>query len=86
MRRTLWLGTGAALGAGGTLWARRRIERLATRLRPGSLAGEVSAGVGRSRRALTDRVHHAVESGRIQARRREDELWRDLRVSEGRAR
>jgi hypothetical protein len=83
IRRALWLGTGAAIGAGGTVWARRRVGRLATRLRPGSLAGEVTAGVDRHRRQLTGRVRGAVESGRFEARRREDELWRDLRATGG---
>jgi hypothetical protein len=80
-RRLLWLGTGAALGASGTVWARRRMGRLARALRPGSIAGEVTAGVDRRRRELSGRVRASVETGRLDARRREDELWRDLRAS-----
>jgi len=82
-RRALWFGTGAALGATGTLWARRRVNRLATRLRPGSLAEGVGASVSRRRGEVAGRVRDAMESGRVQARRREDELWRDLRVVDG---
>jgi len=81
MRRMVWLGTGAALGAGGTLWARRRVGKVATRLRPSSIAGSATAGVDRRRRDVAVRLRGAVESGRLEARRREDELWRDLRAS-----
>jgi len=83
IRRALWFGTGAALGATGTVWARKRVNRLATRLRPGSLAGDVGASLSRRRGEVAGRVRAAMESGRTQARRREDELWRDLRVMDG---
>jgi hypothetical protein len=81
MRRAMWLGTGAALGAGATVWTQRRVGRLASRLRPGSIAGEMSARVDRRRRALGGRVRDALDDGRAQARRREDEIWSDIRVS-----
>jgi hypothetical protein len=81
MRRMVWLGTGAALGAGGTLWVRRRVGKVADRLRPSSIAVSATAGVDRRRREVVGRVRGAVESGRLEARRREDELWSDLRTS-----
>jgi len=81
MRRMVWLGTGAVLGAGGTLWARRRVGKVATRLRPSSIAGSATASADRRRRDVALRLRGAVESGRLEARRREDELWRDLRAS-----
>jgi hypothetical protein len=84
IRRALWLGTGAAIGATGTVWARRRVTRLATRLRPGTMAGDMGAQLSRRTGEVSGRVRAAVESGRWQARRREDELWRDLRVPDGR--
>ena len=51
IRRPLWLAAGAALGAGGTLWARRRLERLSRRVRPTAVAGEIVSVVDRTRRA-----------------------------------
>ncbi|HUO48351.1 MAG TPA: hypothetical protein VMU09_05915 [Acidimicrobiales bacterium] len=83
IRRALWLGTGAALGAGGTVWVRRRVTKLATHLSPGTLAGDVGASVSRRGSEVSGRVRAALDSGRVQARRREDELWRDLRVPDG---
>ncbi len=81
MRRLVWLGTGAAIGAGGTVWARRRVGKVATRLRPSAIATSATAGADRRRRDLSVRLRGALESGRLVARQREDELWRDLRAS-----
>jgi hypothetical protein len=78
IRRPLWLAAGAALGAGGTLWAQRRLERLARRVRRASVAGELASAVDRSRRQTAGRVRDAIATGRSDARQREDELWRDL--------
>jgi hypothetical protein len=78
MRRPLWLAAGAALGAGGTLWARRRLERLSRRVRPNAVAGELVSIVDRTRRGAADRVRDAVDTGRNDALRRQDDLWRDL--------
>jgi hypothetical protein len=74
MRRPLWLAAGAALGVGGTLWAERRLRRVAERLTPPSLATEA----GRSVRRLGDRVQAAVAAGRQERERREEELWAEL--------
>ena len=78
IRRPLWLVAGAALGAGGTVWTRRRLEQLSRRVRPASVAGDVASMVGRTRRGTADRVRDAVDAGRAGARRREDDLWRDF--------
>jgi hypothetical protein len=48
------------------------------------MAGDVGASLSRRTGEVSGRVRAAVESGRWQARRREDELWRDLRVPDGR--
>jgi hypothetical protein len=80
IRRPLWLAAGAALGAGGTIWARRRLERLSRRVRPTAVAGELASIVDRTRRGAADRVRAAVDTGRTEAQRREDDLWRDLRA------
>jgi hypothetical protein len=74
MRRPLWLAAGAALGVGGTLWAERRLRRVAERLTPPALAAEA----GRSVRRLGDRVQAAVAAGREERVRREEELWAEL--------
>jgi hypothetical protein len=83
IRRPLWLVTGVALGAGGTMWARRRLERLSRRVRPTAVAGELASVVDRTRRGAADRVRDAVDTGRAQARRRQDDLWRELRSRDG---
>jgi hypothetical protein len=80
MRRGLWLATGAALGAGGSIWARRRLDSLSERLRSGDLSAEVMKIAGKGARAGGTQVWRALETGRESARRREDELWRELEV------
>ncbi len=83
IRRPMWLVAGAALGAGGTVWARRRLERLSRRVRPTAVAGELVSMVDRTRRGAADRVRDAVDTGRAQAQRRQDDLRRDLRHRDG---
>jgi hypothetical protein len=79
MRRTWWLATGAALGAGGTLWVehqvRQRLQAARERLSPQGLA----AGARESVQGAADRLRAAVEAGRQERVRREDELWAGLR-------
>jgi len=86
MRRPLWLAAGAALGAGGTVWARRRLERLSRRVRPTALAGGLASRADRTRRGAADRVRDALDTGRSEARRRQDDLERDLAARRGAAR
>lgn len=78
IRRPLWLAAGAALGVGGTVWTRRRVEQLSRRVRPTAVATEVASIVERTRRGATDRVRDAVDTGRSEAQRRADSLWQDL--------
>ena len=81
-KRTFWLVTGAAIGAGSALWAerqvRRTVQQAAARLQPDALV----VGVGRSARQAADsagfRMRDAVASGRDEMQRREEELWADL--------
>ncbi|HXW33687.1 MAG TPA: hypothetical protein VEJ87_03845, partial [Acidimicrobiales bacterium] len=61
-------GTGVALGAGGAIWTRRRLEAMSARLRPAQLVG--------------DRFRSAVDGGKADARRREEELRREFRLTE----
>jgi len=76
MRRPLWLMAGAALGAGGTLWTRRRVQGLSRRLSEGGVGAEVASRVERRARATAERVRDAMAVGRGEAQRREDDLWR----------
>ncbi len=78
IRRPLWLAAGAALGVGGTMWTRRRVERLSRRVRPTALATEVASIVERTRRGAAERVRDAVDTGRTEAQRRQEALWNDL--------
>jgi len=81
-KRTFWLMTGVAVGAGSTLWAERKVrqtlQQTAARLQPDALVVEV----GRSARQVAgnagDRVRDAVSSGRDEMLRREEELWAEL--------
>lgn len=67
MRRARWLATGVALGAGGTVWAKKRLGDLQGRMEPARVVGDVA---GATRR----RVQAAVGAGRAQAQQREQEL------------
>jgi hypothetical protein len=78
IRRPLWLAAGAALGVGGSMWTRRRLERLSRRVRPNAVAGDLVSMVARTRRGAADRVRDALDTGRTEAQRREDDLWHDV--------
>jgi hypothetical protein len=81
-KRTFWLMTGAALGAGSSLWAERKVRRsvqqAAARLQPDAIVVEV----GRSARQVAGtagvRMREAVSTGRDEMQRREEELWAEL--------
>jgi len=81
-RRTFWLVTGVALGAGSSLWAERKIRRTvadaAARLQPDSLASEVGRAARASAGRVGERVRDALETGREEMRRREEQLWEGL--------
>jgi hypothetical protein len=79
-RRAIWLGVGAALGAGASVWARRRVETVAERMRKGDVTTSVVGIVNRGAKRAARRVRRAVEGGRDDARRREDKLWQELEV------
>ena len=67
MKRARWLATGVALGAGGTIWARRRLGDLHSRLEPVQVVGDVAD-------ATRQRIQAAIGAGRAQAQRREEEI------------
>jgi hypothetical protein len=59
-KRTRWLGTGLALGVGGSIWAQRKAKEVAARYSPSGVAG-VAADVARG---LPSEVKAALEEGR----------------------
>ncbi len=81
-KRTFWLVSGVALGAGSSLWVERKVRRTvqqaAAKLQPDAIV----VGVGRSARQVAGtaggRVREAVSSGRDEMQRREEELWAEL--------
>ncbi len=81
-KRTFWLVTGAAIGAGSSLWAERRVRRTvhqaAARLQPDALVVEVGRTARQVAGSAGGRVRDAVASGRDEMQRREEELWADL--------
>jgi hypothetical protein len=79
-RRLFWLGLGAAAGSGATVWVRRRVEQLARRITPQSVAGGVVTKVDQGARATAGHVRDSLDTGRAAARRRELELRHDLGV------
>jgi hypothetical protein len=78
IRRPLWLAAGAALGVGGTMWTRRRLERLSRRVRPTAVATGLASMAERTKRGAVDKVRDALDTGRTDAQRRQDALWHDL--------
>ncbi len=81
-KRTFWLATGVALGAGSSLWVERRVRRTvqeaAARLQPDALVVEVGRSARQVAGSAGHRVRDAVASGRDEMQRREEELWADL--------
>jgi hypothetical protein len=81
-KRTFWLVTGAALGAGSSLWAERKVRRsvqqAAARLQPDALVVEVGRSARQAAGTAGGRVREAVSTGRDEMQRREEELWADL--------
>jgi hypothetical protein len=92
-KRTFWLVTGVAIGAGSSVWAERRVRRTlhdaAARLQPDALvvtaargARQAATATGRTARVgartAGGRVRHAVAEGRDEMSRRQEELWAEL--------
>jgi hypothetical protein len=81
-KRTFWLVTGAAIGAGSSLWAERRVRRTvqqaAARLQPDALVVEVGRSARQAAGGAGDRLRDALTSGREEMMRREEELWSGL--------
>jgi Ni2+-binding GTPase involved in maturation of urease and hydrogenase len=76
----MWLSVGAVAGSGATVWARRRVERLARRVQSGQIAGEVVTMVDHGARSTAGHVRRSIETGRSAARRRQHELHHELEL------
>lgn len=70
MKRLFWLGVGAALGAGGTVWAERKVKNQIEALSPDQLVVRAGQKAGDAGRSILD----AVSEGREAMRSRESEL------------
>ncbi len=69
-KRVIWMGTGAAMGAGSAFWAKRKVVRTVERYLPDELARRASA----SARTVGRTVRVAASEGRAAMRDRESEL------------
>ncbi len=81
-KRTFWMITGVAVGAGSSLWVERRVRRTvqeaAARLQPDALVAEVGRSARQAAGAAGDRMRDAVSFGRDEMRVHEQQLWEDL--------
>ncbi len=62
-KRIRWLGTGAAVGFGGSLWLQRKMKSATERYKPAGVAV-----------AAANRARDAIEEGRAAMKEREAEL------------
>ncbi len=76
------MAAGAALGAGSTLWAERKVRRAvqqaAAKLQPDALVVEVGRSARQVAGSAGERLRDAVSSGRDEMQRREEQLWSEL--------
>lgn len=70
MKRLFWLGLGAAAGAGGTIWAERKVRSRMQAMAPDQLVARAGRRAGAAGRSVVD----AFTEGREAMRNREDEL------------
>jgi hypothetical protein len=81
-KRTFWLVTGVAIGAGSSLWAERKVrqsvQQAAARLQPDAIVVEVGRSARQVAGTAGGRVRDAVSTGRDEMQRREEELWAEL--------
>ena len=82
MKRIVWFAAGAAAGAGGTVYAGKKVKRVAheaaEKLKPVNVAKSAVSSAGRAGRSLVD----ALREGRAAAAERESEL-KAVRDSKG---
>jgi len=78
MKRPMWMGAGVLLGVGGTLWAERRVRKGVQHVVAKVSPDSVAAGARDSARQLGERMRAAVDAGREERARREEELWEEI--------
>lgn len=78
MKRPMWMAAGVALGVGGTLWAERRVRKGVHQVVAKVSPEHVAAGARDSARQLGERMRAAVDAGREERARREEELWEEI--------
>lgn len=69
-RRLFWLIVGMGIGAGGSVWANRRVRRVLDRYAPEEVRSRLESRI----RSVGDEVRSAVAEGRDAMREREAEL------------
>jgi hypothetical protein len=79
LHRVRWLGAGAALGFGASVWAQRKLRTAVAKYRPAGLAG---SAVGKAR-SWPAEVRAAFVEGRSTMRAREAELRHELEHNPG---
>lgn len=70
MKRLFWIGVGAVAGAGGSLWAERKVRNQIDALSPDQIVVRAGRRAGQAGRNFVD----ALSDGRQAMRSREDEL------------
>ncbi|HUY64465.1 MAG TPA: hypothetical protein VMV14_08115 [Acidimicrobiales bacterium] len=78
IRRGAWMTAGMVVGVGATVWSQRQAAVLTQRARQGRLPGDVARIIDRGSRRVGTRLRLAVDAGRVEARRRQEELHRQL--------
>jgi len=74
MKKVVWFAAGAAAGAGGTIYAGKKVKRAAQeaaeKLKPVNVAKSAAGSAGRAGRSVVD----AIKEGRVAAAEREAQL------------
>ena len=70
IKRVIWLGFGAVIGASGSYWANRRVRQIVDRYAPEEVRHRVQDRV----RTASGHVRTAVSDGRAAMREREAQL------------
>ena len=70
IKRIIWMGFGAVIGASGSYWANRRVRQVVDRYAPAEVRERITSRV----RNATGHIRTAVSDGRDAMREREAEL------------
>jgi hypothetical protein len=88
IKRVMWWGVGALMGATGSQWAqrrlRKRIDRAVERYAPPAVADRIRAGTKTRTLTVIDGVRDAIDTGKAAAESREHELRAKLGTADRR--